>query len=256
MVVIKASELEVENILFGKLEDSSLITSQKLAFISYKEQRNKLVVQTPELITETYGIPREGPFYQTPKSRAFYKLPFCHERHQYAEDIDYQQVERFYRKLQEIDKYCDTEDFRLQMFGERLAKKYEYQPLIRSPETGEAERDEEEALPEQKLYYRPPFTKVKLDLAHDTEQPNFKIIDRSDGGKQEVLLKSFSDILQHMRFLTKHRMIVHFSKMYAMKTASGNEKRKYGIVLKATAVECTNKNQPRTASNEMDLFID
>ena len=102
MVVIKASELEVENILFGKLEDSSLITSQKLAFISYKEQRNKLVVQTPEFITETYGIPREGPFYQTPKSRAFYKLPFCHERHQYAEDIDYQQVERFYRMPQEI----------------------------------------------------------------------------------------------------------------------------------------------------------
>ena len=108
----------------------------------------------------------------------------------------------------------------------------------------------------QHIYYRPPFTKVKLDLVHDTEQPNFKIIDRSDGGKQEVRLTSFGDVLQHMRFLTKHRMIVHFSKMYAMKTASGSEKRKYGIVLKATAVECTNKNRPAIANSEMDLFID
>jgi hypothetical protein len=255
MTVIKASALEVEKILFGKLEDSSHITSQKLAFISYKEPNNKLVVQTPEFITETYGIPREGPFYQTPKSRAFYKLPFCHERGQFAEDIDYRQVEQLYNKLQEIDKYCDTEDFRLEMFGERLAKKYEYQPLIRSPEAGEAEGDGEE-VGGQHIYYRPPFTKVKLDLVHDTEQPNFKIIDRSDGGKQEVRLTSFGDVLQHMRFLTKHRMIVHFSKMYAMKTASGSEKRKYGIVLKATAVECTNKNRPAIANSEMDLFID
>ena len=255
-MVIKAHELEVENILFGKLEDSSLITSQKLAFINYKEPRTRLEVQTPEFITETYGIPREGPFYGTAKSRAFYKLPFCHERRQYADDLDYRQIEKFYNKLREIDKYCDTEDFRVRMFGEKLAKKYEYQPLIRNPEMAVAAEDEE-AVIEQKIYYRPPYTKVKLDLVHDTEKPNFRIIDRSAGSKEEVVLRSFSDILQHMRFLSKHRMIIHFSKMYAMETASGNEKRKYGIVLKARAVECTNKNQPRADNDSMlDLFTD
>ena len=254
-MVIKANELEVENILFGKLEDSSLRTSQKLAFINYKEPKSQLLVKTPEFISETYGIPREGPFYTSPKSRAFYKLPFCHERQQYAEDIDYQQIKRFYEKLQEIDRRCDTESFRVQMFGEKLAKKYEYQPLIRTPETAAVENEEEEPVIESKLYYRPPFTKVKLDLVHDTEEPTFRIVDRSDEAKHEVVLRSFSDVLQHMRYLSRHRMIIHFSKMYAMKTTSGNEKRKYGIVLKAIAVECTNKNPPRTNTNEIDPFL-
>ena len=86
-MVIKATELEVQNILFGKLEDSSLVASQKMAFISYKEPKARLVVQTPEFLTETYGIPREGPFYSTPKSRAFFKLPFCHERHMHEGEV-------------------------------------------------------------------------------------------------------------------------------------------------------------------------
>ena len=89
---MKISQLEVSNIRFGKLEDNLRTPSQKIAFISYERDRTPLNAITPEFITETYGIPREGPFYQTVKSRAFYKLPFCHERKQYPEDIDYDSV--------------------------------------------------------------------------------------------------------------------------------------------------------------------
>ena len=45
--------------------------------------------------------------------------------------------------------------------------------------------------------------------------------------------------------MTKHRMVIHFCKLYAMKTSSGNEKKKYGITLKAVAIECTNKTIPK-----------
>jgi hypothetical protein len=58
-----------------------------------------------------------------------------------------------------------------------------------------------------------------------------------------------------MRFLTKHRMVIHFSKLYAMKTASGAEKRKYGIILKAFGVECMNKAQ-RKVHDDADPFSD
>ena len=250
-MVLKAHELEVQHIQFGKLEDNSLVQSQKLAFISYKEPKARLVVQTPEFLTETYGIPREGPFYSTPKSRAFFKLPFCHERHMHEGEVDYAQIEHFYKKLQEIDKYCDTDEFRAHMFGEKFAKKYEYQPLIRTAE----EEDPENPKDETKTYYRPPYTKVKLDLFHDTEKPNFRLFDKSSGQRQEVPLTSFNDVLQHMRFMSKHRMVIHFSKLYAMKTSSGSDKRKYGIVLKATAVECVNKALPK-ADRDADLFSD
>jgi len=254
-MVIKATELEVQNILFGKLEDSSLVASQKMAFISYKEQGSKLIAQTPDFITEAYGIPREGTFYSTAKSRAFYKLPFCHERHQYSDELDYGQIERFYDKLREIDKYLDTEEFRVQLFGEKNAKRYEYQPLVRVAQPAEEEEEEAGRSASERVYYRPPYTKVKLDLAYDTEEPRFRLFDKSTGERKEVALKTFDDILQHMRYLTKHRMAIHFSKLYAMKTASGNEKRKYGIILKAFAVECSNKSKPQL-DKEIDLFSD
>ena len=96
-MVIKAHELEVQHIQFGKLEDNTLVQSQKLAFISYKEPKAQLVVQTPEFLTEAYGIPREGPFYSTPQARAFYKLPFCHERHLHEGEVEYAQIGQFTR---------------------------------------------------------------------------------------------------------------------------------------------------------------
>ena len=41
--------------------------------------------------------------------------------------------------------------------------------------------------------------------------------------------------------MTKHRMVINLSKLYAMKTSSGNENKKYVITLKAVAIECSNK---------------
>ena len=76
---MQVSDIEVSNIRFGKLEDNLRTPSQKIAFISYERDRTPLNAITPEFITETYGIPREGPYYQTDRSRAFFKLPFCHE---------------------------------------------------------------------------------------------------------------------------------------------------------------------------------
>jgi hypothetical protein len=254
-MVLKAVDLKVEDIVFGKLEDNSHVKSQKMAWISHVEMGNRLIVQTPDFLTETYGIPREGPFYQTVKSRAFYKLPFCHERKQHPEDIDYDSVARFYNKLQEIDKWCGSADFRIQVFGEKLAGKYEYQPLVRHPEEVEEMVSEEGAAPTNP-YYRPPFTKVRLDLAYDSDKPTFKLYDKSSGTRKEVQLNAFDDVLQHMRFLTKHRMTIQFSKLYAMKTASGGEKRKYGIILKAVAVECANKTRSKREDRDLDPFSD
>ena len=71
---------------------------QRISRANYEEPRSRLLAQSPEIIAETYGIPREGPFYTTEKPRAFYKLPFCHERKQFQEELDYDKIELFYRK--------------------------------------------------------------------------------------------------------------------------------------------------------------
>ena len=72
---MKISQTEVNNTRFGKLEDNIRTPSHKIAFISYQGDRPPLNAITPEFITETCGIPREGPYYQTGRSRAFFKMP-------------------------------------------------------------------------------------------------------------------------------------------------------------------------------------
>ena len=90
-----------------------------------------------------------------------------------------------------------------------------------------------------------PTQKFKLELAYDDDTPAFKVFDKKDGVRTEVALNSFKEALQYIRYMTKHRMVMNFSKLYAMKTSSGNENKKYGVVLKAIAIECTNKTVPK-----------
>ena len=43
MVIVKVDQLEVQNIQFSKLEDTSLVKSQKVSFISYKEPKRMAI---------------------------------------------------------------------------------------------------------------------------------------------------------------------------------------------------------------------
>jgi len=256
----KATDVDVSLFQVGRLEDSSTVSSQKIAWINYDTNKRKLHIQTPVFVTETYGIPRQGPYYQTDRSRAFFKLPFCHQRALHTDEMDYCAMEKFYNKLLEIDSYFGSEDFRVKLFGDKMAGKYEYQPIVRHPER---DNDEEEEVNDKssakpvKDYYRPPYTKVKLMLSNnENELPLFRLIEKkNDGTKEEILLNSFSDVTIHMRYMTKHRMIIEVQKLYAMKTTSGGEKRKYGITVKLVAAECTNRGEI-TNNRCIDLFDD
>ena len=55
--------------------------------------------------------------------------------------------------------------------------------------------------------------------------------------------------------MTKHRMIIEVQKLYAMKTTSGGDKRKYGVTVKLVAAECTNRGEV-TNNRCVDLFDD
>ena len=232
---MKISNIEVSNIRIGKLDDNIRTPSQRIAYINYEQDRTPLNAITPTFITETYGIPREGPYYQTDRSRAFFKMPFCHEFKKHEDTIDYVEIEACYNKLKEIDDYSSSKEMRIQLFGEKHVDKYEYQPIVRVVQD----------LEDTENYFRPPYAEFKLELAYDEDSPTFKVFDKKDGVRTEVVLNSFKESLQFIRYMTKHRMVINFSKLYALKTSSGNEKKKYGVVLKAIAIECTNKTGPK-----------
>ena len=255
-MAFKANDVDVNLFNIEHLEDSTTVSSQKIAWINYGTNRGKLNIQKPVFVTETYGIPREGVYYPTDRSRAFFKLPFCHGRARHSDDMDYIAMEKFYNKLAELDKHFGSEEFKLRLFGDKMAGKYEYQPIVRHPE-----QDEEEDVNDMsstkavKEYYRPPYAKVKLPM-NDSETPLFRLLDKKDddGTTQEIPLNNFSDVTKHVRYMTKHRMIIEVQKLYALKTASGGDKRKYGVTVRLVAVECTNRAE--VANNKCILFFD
>ena len=186
-------------------------------------------------------------------------MPFCHERALHTDEMDYCAMEKFYNKLVEIDSYFGSDDFKVKLFGDKMANKYEYQPIVRHPEkdADEEEVDDNNSTKAVKEYYRPPYAKVKLMLSNsEQELPLFRLIDKkNDGAKEEITLNSFSDVTTHTRYMTKHRMIIELQKLYAMKTNSGGEKRKYGITVKLVAADCTNRSEV-TNNRCIDLFDD
>ena len=117
------SQLQVSNIRFGKLDDNSRTPSQNIAFVTYVDDTTRLNVITPEFITETSGISREGAHYKTDRSRAFFKMPFCHEFKKYEDEIDYTEIEAAHNKLKEIDDYLGSGEFRLQFFFRRQERR-------------------------------------------------------------------------------------------------------------------------------------
>ncbi|MFM7988174.1 MAG: hypothetical protein ACKPKO_53565, partial [Candidatus Fonsibacter sp.] len=106
-----------------------------------------------------------------------------------------------------------SKEFRAQVFGEKHADRYEYQPIVRVVQD----------LEDTENYFRPPYAKFKLELAYDDDTPAFYVFYKEDGVRTEVALNSFKEALQYIRCMTKHRMVINFSKLYAMKTSSGNE---------------------------------
>jgi hypothetical protein len=255
---INFAKCVVSKMIIKKPEDNERVESQKIGWISYPDDENnekQLHWKTPTFISESYGIPQEDKFHTDVKSRLYYKLGFCHDRKMY-EDCDYDAMEQLMNKFIEIDKMCDTDEFRKKMFGDKAFNQYAYQPLVRFPDN-DADEDNADAKPK----YRPPCVKIQLKLVYDknpnaSTKPDFKMYELKNGERSEVDLHTFEDVVDLMKFRSKLRFVIHFNKIYAMKTKSGNDKKKYGITIKATHVEFQRPVSNGQSQSNDDVFDD
>ena len=139
---VKAEQVNVQHISFGQLEDSPYVKSQKQAFINHKNQ--KLLIQTPYFLTETYGAPRAGEYYQTLKSQALFKMPLCDDRQEFPAEVEYDAIRSIREKLLEIDEMMASSETKNKLFGDK-GDKYEYVPIVRQPQVsdddGEAQKN-------------------------------------------------------------------------------------------------------------------
>lgn len=270
---ISFNKVDVSKISFTKLEDNPRVNSQKIGYIRYTlddGSESQFKIKSPKICSEVYGIPMEGPFYPDAKSRAHYKLGFCHDRKQ-QEDINYDEIEQFMNLLNSIDEMCDTDEFRKEQFGKE-SDKYEYQPLVRTSqepidekgfltdENGERKKDDK-----GREMYRPPYTKVKLELEYSPDpdsqstKPTFAIAELKDGKRKNIELNTFEDAVKMLKYLNKLRFIISFNKIYAQKKAAGagkNAKKTYGITLKATNIEVEQSAYSVSVNSNEDAFAD
>ena len=95
---------------------------------------------------------------------------------------------------------------------------HEHQPIVREVEAEEEVADDDDEARRKIPAYKPPYIKIKIDLVINIGCPKLKFHDRSNGTRAEVIVKKFVDTTEHMRFLTKNRLIVYMNRLYSMKT--------------------------------------
>jgi len=243
--IVYFTDLNVNNFGFSTLRDSPFIPTQQLSYINNKFNESKIIFQTPYIITETYGIPKEGPFYANERARAFYKLPFCHDRKKYLDHVKYDEIELLYNKMKEIDDYFMSDEFKEKMFGKNK-NKYEYQPLVKSARINDDDEDS------RILGFTPPYMKIKFDLDYNTKVPKLALFDKNVDGtvKNLIDLKHIDDIQNYIKYLTKVRFIIEFTRVYVIKNINANGKKNYGVMLKISTVECINNYMNNSTQDE------
>ena len=157
-----------------------------------------------------------------------------------------------YDKLKGIDKSFSSDEVKNQIFGDKAASKYEYSPIVTERDNDD---DSESVNNNEDVYYSPPYAKLKIDLDFVTNCPKLNLYDKSSGERELTSIENFADVNEHMRYLSKHRPIIHINKLHSMKSNNGGDKKKYGLSLKLTAVECTNKPQPARIERSNSFFL-
>ena len=135
-------------------------------------------------------------------------------------------------------------------FGDKNINKYEYQPIVRTPEINECDDGEYASA------YKPPYIKLKIDIDNTTDRPRIRLYNKSENGREVVAIDKFKDITDHMKYLTKVRFVAIIHRLCVMKTQIADKKR-YGICIKIIAAECENKVKKqleRTDTNLVDFF--
>ena len=197
-------EIGIRDIVFNPIQDNVYIPSHRISWINNADN-SKLIEQTPKFITEAYGIPRDGVFYTTDKSRSFYKLPLCYDRKQYEQDVDYSEIKEFYTKMNELDEYFSSGEFKKRIFGDKNINKYEYQPIVREPEVSEEDLSDVER---QSVIYKPPYIKLKIDIDSVTGLPSISLYDKVEDVRSVVIIEKLKDLTDHITYLTKVRLVI------------------------------------------------
>ncbi len=253
----KYTKFEPKRIHFTDLEENKRSKGQKIAYVRYNDQKRgdqTLFLQTPQIHLNTYGIPKAGDYYSDDKQRSFIKVPLNTEE---------EDTKLFYDKLSELDKYLDSDEMRIKIFGSlKKAKGYKYQSIVRQVAAQTIEEnsdsdseDEGNAKQTQKTTYpRPPYIKAKMNLDWESGNITTKMFKLVDGKRVKTQVKTLNDVEQLVTFMSTIRMVLMPNKLWALKTFDG---KKYGLSFKIMHLEVEPVQRKSLKEYfENDAFVD
>tara|TARA_B100000902_G_scaffold400004_2_gene474462 strand:- start:763 stop:1815 length:1053 start_codon:yes stop_codon:yes gene_type:complete len=277
--IIPYNKIDLSRVSITDLEDNDRIPSQKISYLRYNHPQKgeaQWDIQSCEILLDNYGIPDgDGPYYKTAKQRAFVKVPLNVNDQVTNETVDERETRakkltNFKESLIAIDKYLDSEDMKIKLFGSaKKAKAYSYQPIVRqSKNVAEDDSDDSDA-EEKEVVTRPDYMKGKIHLDYNTENVQVEIFQKNndgsdsfqkDGSHTEISVTSLDDMRKHVAYMRKQRFVFHVSKLWASKQpANGQDKKMYGATLKLRRVEVQERTQLVTTDDNDDgvePFID
>lgn len=279
--IVPYNKVDLSRVSFTDLEDNDRIPSQKIAYVRYNDPKygeNQFDIQTPEILLDNYGIPdADGPYYQTTKQRAFFKVPLDVNPNVTTETETEREkrsakLQSFKTMLQNFDTFMTDKENIVKFFGSaKNAKKYTYQPFVRqarATQDSDSESEDEDEDEEKEVVVRPDYTKAKIPLEWNTEKVLVDVFQKNkkgseaydaDGSHTDVEVTSLDDLKQHVRYMRKGRYVFHVAKLWASKQpANGQTTRMYGLTLKLRRVEVQPRSKTEvkeTVKNE-NPFID
>ena len=261
-ITVDYTKFNVAHLTFTKLEENSRSKGQLIAYPKYNttnsEKDGILILQSPWIKLNTYGVPRLGEYYKTDADRSHLRIPL---------DLDIQEVKNFSDKMKEIDAKYSSPEMLEEMFGKKY-KKYKYQPIYREGQdatSNESDNEEENDEKEKKnAPLRPPYMKLKLDTTWPDNEVKTQVfnstVDSLTNKRSRTLIeniKTIDDFAKYVSYLSNIRAMFRPVKFWAHQATKKDPQ--CGIIFKLIKVEV----EPRISSNSMykqiyenDNFID
>ena len=238
----------VDDISFNNVEvsDLNMTGQQPIAYINYRDSnnRNKILIQTDKFRLTSHGIPRiHEQYYPTDDKREFIKIPIDDngDNQQHACAV-------LRKHFVAADKFFGSNELRQKLFGKK-EKKYEYQPILRTPVKFDNDDDDDDdnnknnkKNGDKKQYPVVDFCKMKFNVVKQDKDRiiRTKFTKIVNGEKEPFKPHTITEIAAELTWNTEMRCIFYYSKIWANKTPlNGSKFILYGVGIKVMSIGYT-----------------
>ena len=218
-IVIKAKDLDLEQLSFTKLEPNEKCYGQLTAVPKYTDSESPLILQTHKIPMDFYGIPKIDKFHEDDSKRDYCQVPLNPANKECGKLLEI---------LKGMDDWANTPEFRKSV---GLTEDYSYSGMIKIPDVKPGDKT---ATGKPKIDI--PSIKFRLSVDYETKQVDttFMREELVDGEKTIVNIKNtqtIDDVSKNaLSFKSKATFIVQLIKLWA-KPPAKSEKQKKAILL-------------------------